>query len=84
MHKYFIRADATGLAQRIIDEIAKPVSWEEQTLCVGTSVGISTFPGQATTIDDLLSQADIAMYRAKSTSSNSICFYDASMDQISR
>ncbi len=84
MHKYFIRADATALAQRIIDEIAKPVSWEEQTLCVGTSVGISTFPGQATTIDDLLSQADIAMYRAKSTASNSICFYDASMDQISR
>ncbi len=84
MHKYFIRADATGLAQRIIDEIARPVSWEEQTLCVGTSVGISTFPGQATTIDDLLSQADIAMYRAKSTASNSICFYDASMDQISR
>jgi len=84
MSKYFIRADATALAQRIIDVIAEPVSWEGQTLSVGTSIGISTFPGQAGTIDDLLSQADIAMYRAKSTSSNSICFYDASMDQISR
>ncbi|NLS04491.1 EAL domain-containing protein [Rhizobium sp. P32RR-XVIII] len=84
MSNYFIRSDASGLAQRIIDEVAKPVSWEEQTLCVGTSVGISTYPAQADTIDDVLSQADIAMYRAKSATSNSICFYDASMDQVSR
>ena len=84
MSKYFVRSDATALAQRVIDEIARPIAWEGQTLSVGTSVGISTFPGQATTIDDLLSQADVAMYRSKSTASNSICFYDASMDQISR
>jgi len=84
MSKYFVRSDASILAQRVIDEIARPIAWEGQTLSVGTSVGISTFPGQATTIDDLLSQADVAMYRSKSTASNSICFYDASMDQISR
>ena len=84
MSNYFIRADAATLAQRVIDEIAVPVLWEGQMLSVGTSVGVSTYPGQADTIDDLLSQADVAMYRAKATATNSVCFYDASMDQVSR
>jgi EAL domain-containing protein (putative c-di-GMP-specific phosphodiesterase class I) len=72
------------LAQRVLDEVTKPIEWGEHVLFVGTSVGISTFPGQASTIDDLLSQADIAMYRAKSTASNTVCFYDPSMDQAVR
>jgi EAL domain-containing protein (putative c-di-GMP-specific phosphodiesterase class I) len=73
-----------SLAQRVLDEVTKPIEWGEHVLFVGTSVGISTFPGQASTIDDLLSQADIAMYRAKSTASNTVCFYDPSMDQAAR
>jgi diguanylate cyclase (GGDEF)-like protein len=84
MQDYFIRVDAKSLAQRVLDEVTKPIEWGEHVLFVGTSVGISTFPGQASTIDDLLSQADIAMYRAKSTASNTVCFYDPSMDQAVR
>ncbi|PZM13791.1 putative bifunctional diguanylate cyclase/phosphodiesterase [Rhizobium tubonense] len=84
MRDYFIRADARALAQRVLDEVTKPIEWNEHILFVGSSVGISTFPGQASNVDDLLSQADIAMYRAKSTVSNTICFYDPSMDQAAR
>lgn len=84
MSDYFIRADAIALAEHIIEETSKPIAWNGHTLSVGTSVGISTYPAQANTIDDLLSQADIAMYRAKAMASNSVCFYDASMDQVSR
>jgi len=84
MRDYFIRADAKSLAQRVLDEVTKPIEWHEHVLFVGSSVGISTYPGQASTTDDLLSQADIAMYRAKATASNTICFYDPSMDQAAR
>jgi diguanylate cyclase (GGDEF)-like protein len=84
MYDYFVRADAKGLAQRVLDEINKPISWNGQVLFVGSSVGISSYPGQASNMDDLLSQADIAMYRAKSTATNTVCFYDPSMDQAAR
>jgi diguanylate cyclase len=84
MREYFVRADARSLAQRVLDEVGKPIDWQDHVLFVGSSVGISTYPGQASTIDDLLSQADIAMYRAKATASNTICFYDPSMDQAAR
>jgi diguanylate cyclase len=81
---YYVRADVRTMAQRVLDEISKPISWNEQTLFIGSSVGISTFPRDATNMDDLLSQADVAMYRAKSTTTNTVCFYDPSMDQAAR
>jgi diguanylate cyclase (GGDEF)-like protein len=84
MNDYFVRSDAKALAQRVLDEIEKPIGWNGHLLSVGSSVGISTYPAQADNMDDLLSQADIAMYRAKATATNSICFYEPSMDQASR
>ncbi|MEZ2130553.1 MULTISPECIES: putative bifunctional diguanylate cyclase/phosphodiesterase [unclassified Sinorhizobium] len=84
MYDYFVRSDARIFAQRVLDEIGKPIEWNGHSLSVGSSVGISTFPGQASTMDDLLSQADVAMYRAKATATNTICFYDPSMDEAAR
>jgi predicted signal transduction protein with EAL and GGDEF domain len=78
------RSEAPALAQRLLDEIERPVEWQGQSLCVGSSIGISSFPDRAQTIDDLLSQADVAMYRAKTTVGSSICFYDPSMDEAAR
>lgn len=84
MDGYFVRTNARNLAQRLLEEVARPIEWNGHTLSVGSSVGISTYPGQANNVDDLLSQADIAMYRAKATATNSICFYDPSMDEAVR
>ncbi|MGQ3290585.1 EAL domain-containing protein, partial [Sphingopyxis sp.] len=64
--------------------LGEPIEWENMTLSIGTSIGISVSPDGAETIDDLLAQADTAMYRAKSIGSNQICFYDRSMDQAAR
>jgi diguanylate cyclase (GGDEF)-like protein len=84
MRDHIARPEATALAQRLLDEIERPVEWQGQSLCVGSSIGISSFPDRAQTIDDLLSQADVAMYRAKTTAGSSICFYDPSMDEAAR
>jgi len=82
--RYYMRGDAASLAHRLLSEIGKPVAWNNQTFTVGSSVGVSLYPGDAENIDDLLAQADVAMYRAKSAGSNSIRFYDSSMDQAAR
>jgi diguanylate cyclase (GGDEF)-like protein len=77
-------AEVPALAQRLLDDIQLPVEWNGQILSVGSSIGISSFPDRAKTVDDLLSQADVAMYRAKTTVGGNICFYDPSMDEAVR
>ncbi|MCZ8181178.1 MAG: bifunctional diguanylate cyclase/phosphodiesterase [Rhizobium sp.] len=82
--RVFTHSEAEQMAQRIIRDLGAPIEWDELTLGIGTSIGISVFPDGSETIDDLLAQADIAMYRAKSIGTNQICFYDKSMDQAAR
>jgi diguanylate cyclase (GGDEF)-like protein/PAS domain S-box-containing protein len=49
-------------------------------LCHSTpSLGVTLIDGHATTVDDLLRQADLAMYRAKAAGRNTLCFYDPEM-----
>jgi diguanylate cyclase (GGDEF)-like protein len=82
--RVFTHSEAEQMAQRIIRDLCEPIGWGEMTLAIGTSIGISVLPDGADTVDDLLAQADTAMYRAKSIGSNQVCFYDRSMDQAAR
>ena len=81
--RYYGRADASRLAARMIAEIVKPIEWNGNSLNVGTSVGVAILDDDVE-VEDLLAQADVAMYRAKETGSNAVCFYDASMDRAVR
>lgn len=81
--RYYGRADASRLAARMIAEIDKPIEWNGNSLNVGTSVGVAILDDDVE-VEDLLARADVAMYRAKETGSNAVCFYDASMDRAVR
>jgi predicted signal transduction protein with EAL and GGDEF domain len=83
-HSYYTRADGAEFAQRLIEQISKPVEWNGQTFSVGASVGISVRNTGSIDADTLMAQADVAMYRAKSGTSDTICFYDKSMDEAAR
>ncbi|MFN4024532.1 MAG: putative bifunctional diguanylate cyclase/phosphodiesterase [Hyphomonas sp.] len=50
----------------------------------GASLGAAIFPDDAADKLTLVSNADLAMYRAKSTPGSAIAFYDPSMDEIVR
>ncbi|WP_075289729.1 putative bifunctional diguanylate cyclase/phosphodiesterase [Pararhizobium arenae] len=80
----FLKGDIRAFADRLTSEIVKPVEWQGNTLLVGSSVGISLYPEDARTAEELLAQADLAMYRSKSTGNKAVCFYEPSMDVISR
>lgn len=82
--QFFTRNDAVALAKRLIAAIALPIIWNDQVFLIGSSMGIAIHPDTTETPDDLLAQADVAMYRAKATGSNNICFYDATMDRAAR
>lgn len=83
-HNYYKRSDATAFGNRLLAEICRPIEWNGNSLSVGASIGIAVFSADAPSVDDLLSQADVAMYRAKLSGNNAICFYDSSMDQAAR
>ncbi len=69
------------IAERLINEIAAPYTYAGQVLHIGASVGITLFPDREQGVDDLLKQADTAMYQAKSAGRKTRRFFDASMQQ---
>jgi diguanylate cyclase (GGDEF)-like protein len=75
---------AQALAERIVARLSKRVEWEDRVIEAGVSVGISFYPEHGHTRQELLANADLAMYRAKGDLGRSICVFDASMDQFVR
>jgi len=77
------RAGALRVAERISRSLSRPFDMHGQDAFVGVSVGIA-FSHKDSTANQLLRDADVAMYRAKAMPSvNHIEFFDASGDQFS-
>jgi predicted signal transduction protein with EAL and GGDEF domain len=77
--------DAGHVAQRIIARLLEPVSCQGHEVHTGTSIGITIFPDDDTDPDQLLRNADIALYRAKANGRNTYSFFvEAMKRQIER
>ncbi len=72
--------DATIVARKILQVMGKPFVLDGHEVFVTTSVGITIFPIDASGIDELLKNADTAMYRAKEHGRNNYQFYTADMN----
>lgn len=68
--------DCAVLLNRLMHEIDKPVLFQEAELIVGASIGVSFYPSQSRSPDDLLNFADQAMYTAKSRGKNRFWFHE--------
>jgi diguanylate cyclase (GGDEF)-like protein/PAS domain S-box-containing protein len=69
-------AQSAGLvAGRIIAAVAAPFVFGEVTARVTTSIGIAVYGGEGLNCEDLIRQADAAMYRAKQRGKNTYCFH---------
>jgi EAL domain-containing protein (putative c-di-GMP-specific phosphodiesterase class I) len=71
-------ADATGLAQRIAGALEAPFAVEGGEVFLSVSVGISMAGGDSSA-EELLRDADAAMYRAKEQGRSRIEFFDEGM-----
>ncbi len=67
---------ARSVADRIIQLLQLPVNIGGRDHFVCASVGITLFPDDGATIDDLMRNADTAMYRAKDAGRGCIVFFD--------
>jgi diguanylate cyclase (GGDEF)-like protein/PAS domain S-box-containing protein len=73
--------DAGRVATRIVESLNAPFAIAETELFVSASIGISIFPNDGTDVDELLKNADTALYHAKDLGRNTFVFYDASMNR---
>ncbi|NMM14696.1 MAG: EAL domain-containing protein [Rhodoferax sp.] len=67
---------AERVGEKIRAAINQPCMLANQLHHGSTSMGLCLFPGQNATLDELLKRADSAMYQAKSSGRNALCFYD--------
>jgi diguanylate cyclase (GGDEF)-like protein len=60
-------ADAAHVATKVLEALRAPFRLDGQQVTVAASVGMSLFPDDGVSCDELLRQADVAMYREKQT-----------------
>ena len=73
-------AAATKLAERIVAILAEPYDVEGHHIVIGASVGVAVSPGDGANSEQLLKNADLALYRAKSESRGRARFFEPGMD----
>jgi diguanylate cyclase (GGDEF)-like protein len=71
---------ATGLASRLIETLGQSFSLGDHTAIIGASVGISIGPNDGITAEELLKNADLALYRAKEDGRATYCFFEPDMN----
>jgi len=69
-----------NLALQILDSIAVPITVKGRELTMGASIGIAIARGSTVTADDLINQADTAMYESKSNGRHSLTVFNADVN----
>jgi diguanylate cyclase (GGDEF)-like protein/PAS domain S-box-containing protein len=76
--------DETGslvmaVAEKIRSKLESPVTIDGQEFVTSASIGITVFPKDVESVDDLMREADTAMYRAKERGRNALSYFEPSM-----
>jgi diguanylate cyclase (GGDEF)-like protein len=74
--------DAAIVAERIRVNLAQPLVFGEHELTTTTSIGIAIYPDDGKTAEDLLKNADLAMYYAKRSGGNMYCYFSGYMMEM--
>jgi diguanylate cyclase (GGDEF)-like protein len=73
--------DLKKIVIKLLDSFRESFKVDEYFLSITVSIGISIFPQDGRTIDELLRNADVAMYRAKELGGNQFQFYNPLLTQ---
>ena len=76
-----VRQAATRLAEVLVAELRLPLDIQGRQVFLGTSIGITLFPEDASSASALMKNGDIAMYQAKVAGKNCYRFYSRAMEQ---
>jgi GGDEF domain-containing protein len=74
----------SGIVKRLLDSFSKPLTLGEHEAFIGASMGISIYPQDGVHADELLKNADLAMYKAKASGKNNFEFFCEEMNELAR
>jgi len=67
------------IAEKIRAELSRPYQLNDFEHHSSPSMGVSVYRGHLCSLDEVLKQADLAMYQAKASGRNKVCFFDPAM-----
>lgn len=73
------REEARHMAQRIMLKMKEPIELAGRRMVMTTSIGISLFPDDGSTCEELLKHADLALYQSKNAGRNGLHFFNSSL-----
>lgn len=73
------RRNAEALGRNLLQRLSSPYHLGDRQIYSTPSLGITLFTGGASKLDDLLKQADMAMYEAKAAGRNTLSFFEPEM-----
>ncbi|HXY62741.1 MAG TPA: bifunctional diguanylate cyclase/phosphodiesterase, partial [Nitrospirota bacterium] len=80
LHEIAHAQDASRVARRIIQGLARPFTLAGHEVFITASIGIAVYPLDGHDADSLLKNADVAMYHAKNQGRNNYQFYTKAMN----
>lgn len=76
--------DVERSGHQIIRNVSQPIEIAGKTISLTLSVGVSIYPDSGRTGEELLRNADAAMYAVKNTGRNDLCIFDESLQATRR
>jgi diguanylate cyclase len=73
--------DGAAVAERLLAALAAPLQFEGRSIQIGVSIGVAGWTGQGRDPDDLLRNADVAMYAAKADGRARYRIYEPGMSK---
>ena len=67
------------VAEKILSHLREPFDVDGHLHYATSSIGVTSLNGQHDNVSDLLKQADLAMYQAKTLGRNTVCFFNPGM-----
>lgn len=76
--------DVETITERMLEQVSRPFEIAGSKLVIAASIGVATFPKDATQGVDLLKSADAAMYRAKELGRNNCQFFSEALSRANQ
>ncbi len=78
------QSELLDFVARLEKTLFEPIRIDDFETVTGASIGVAVYPDDGNDQERLISNADLAMYRAKADVGRAVCFYESKMDEAAR